>query len=153
MVLICHFKNGMICKMIFKKSFKPLTPPAPHPPHPHLPIKNLIKLPNLIFNSVDGLIRSGARTSAGRVMTKFGSRARFLSPARTKLRLCSVNHWPGYLSNLACDWPSTAWAYSEQETKNGARSVISSIDIQLVIDIQLIMTELFKTPFWLRLHY
>ena len=26
---------------------------------------------------------------------------------------------PGYWSNLPCDWPSTAWAYSEQETENG----------------------------------
>ena len=24
-----------------------------------------------------------------------------------------------YWSNLACDWPSTAWAYSEQDTENG----------------------------------
>ena len=26
---------------------------------------------------------------------------------------------PGYWSNLPCHWPSTAWAYSEQETENG----------------------------------
>ena len=31
----------------------------------------------------------------------------------SKLRLCSANHRPGYWSNLPCDWPSTAWAYSE----------------------------------------
>ena len=36
----------------------------------------------------------------------------FLSFARSKLRLCSANHRPGYWSNLPCDWPSTAWAYS-----------------------------------------
>ena len=47
------------------------------------------------------------------------TRARFLSLARSKLRLCSANHRPGYWSNLPCDWPSTAWAYSEQETENG----------------------------------
>ena len=47
------------------------------------------------------------------------NRARFLSLARSKLRLCSANHRPGYFSNLACDWLSTAWAYSEQETENG----------------------------------
>ena len=35
----------------------------------------------------------------------------FLSLARSKLRLCSVNHRPGYWSNLPCDWPGTAWAY------------------------------------------
>ena len=44
--------------------------------------------------------------------------ARFLSLARSKLRLCSANHRPGYWINMPCDWPSTAWAYSEQETKN-----------------------------------
>ena len=36
-----------------------------------------------------------------------------------KLTLCSANHRPGYWSNLTCDWPSTARAYSEQETENG----------------------------------
>ena len=46
---------------------------------------------------------------------------RFLSLAQSKLRLCSANNTnrPGYWSNLPCDWPSTAWAYSEQETENG----------------------------------
>ena len=39
--------------------------------------------------------------------------------ASTKLRLCSANHRSGYWSNLPCDWPSTAWAYSGQETENG----------------------------------
>ena len=46
------------------------------------------------------------------------TRARCLSLARSKLRLCSANYRPGYWSNLTCDWPSTAWAYSEQETEN-----------------------------------
>ena len=46
------------------------------------------------------------------------TRARFLSVARSKLRLCSANHRPGYWSNLPCDWPSTAYAYSEQDTEN-----------------------------------
>ena len=45
----------------------------------------------------------------------------FLSFTRWKLRLCSANHRPGYLKNLPCDWPSTAWAYSEQETENRPR--------------------------------
>ena len=45
-------------------------------------------------------------------------RAHFLSLARSKLRLCSANHRAGYFSNMACDWLSIAWAYSEQETKN-----------------------------------
>ena len=47
------------------------------------------------------------------------NRARFLSLAQSKLRLCSANHWPGYWSNLPCDWPSTAWAFSEQEIESG----------------------------------
>ena len=45
--------------------------------------------------------------------------ARFLSLAQSKLGLCSANHRPGYWSNLPCVWPSTAWAYFEQETENG----------------------------------
>ena len=40
----------------------------------------------------------------------------FLSLAWSKLRICSANHRPGYWSNLPCDWLSTAWAYSEQDT-------------------------------------
>ena len=48
--------------------------------------------------------------------------AHFLSLARSKLRLCSANHRPGYWSNLPCDWPSTAWAYSKLETENGPSS-------------------------------
>ena len=53
--------------------------------------------------------------------TIIGTRARFLSPARSKLRLCSANHRAGYFSNLACDWWSIVWAYSEQGTENGPR--------------------------------
>ena len=57
--------------------------------------------------------------------------------ALSKLRLCSANHRPGYWSNLPCDWPSTAWAYSEQETskrrENGpwSSTAISKYDTQL----------------------
>ena len=47
-----------------------------------------------------------------------GFRAHFLSLARSKLRLCSANHRAGYFSNLACDWMSIGWAYSEHETEN-----------------------------------
>ena len=46
----------------------------------------------------------------------------FLSLARSKLRLCSANHRAGYFSNLACDWLSIVWAYSELETENGPTS-------------------------------
>ena len=42
----------------------------------------------------------------------------FLSLARSKLRLHSANHRPGYWSNLSCDWPRRACAYSEQKTEN-----------------------------------
>ena len=50
------------------------------------------------------------------------TRAQFLSLAWSKLKLCSANHKAGYFSNLACDWLSTAWTYSQQETENGPRS-------------------------------
>ena len=49
------------------------------------------------------------------------TRACFLSLAQSKLRLCLANHRAGYFSNLACDWLSIVWAYSEQETENGPR--------------------------------
>ena len=52
--------------------------------------------------------------------------ARFLSPAQSKLRLCLANHRAGYFSNMACDWLSIVWAYSEQETENGPRFQIAS---------------------------
>ena len=42
----------------------------------------------------------------------------FLCLAQSKLMLCSANHRTGYFSNLACDWLSIVWAYSEQETEN-----------------------------------
>ena len=51
-------------------------------------------------------------------------RARFLSLAQSKLRLCSANHRTGYFSNLACDWLSIVWAYSEQETENRKRALM-----------------------------
>ena len=54
------------------------------------------------------------------MMSKF--RACFLSLPWSKHRLCSANHRPGYWSNLPCDWPSTAWAYSEPDAENGPRS-------------------------------
>ena len=50
--------------------------------------------------------------------------ARFLSLARSKLRLCSANHRAGYFSNLACDWLSIVWAYSEQETEIGPCNLV-----------------------------
>ena len=47
--------------------------------------------------------------------------AHFLSFAQSKLRLCSANHRAGYFSNLACDWLSIVWVYSEQVTEKGPR--------------------------------
>ena len=46
---------------------------------------------------------------------------RFLSLVWSKFRPCSANHRAGYFHNLACDWLSIVWAYSEQETENGHR--------------------------------
>ena len=79
----------------------------------------------VITEPSDALVPSSICTSIRAIVIK--SRARFLSHARSKLRLCSANHRPGYLSNLPCDWPSTAWAYSEQETENRPRSLCTQI--------------------------
>ena len=46
-------------------------------------------------------------------------RARFLSPAQSKLRLCSANHRAGYLSNLTCDWLSIVWALDRKWSRSG----------------------------------
>ena len=51
----------------------------------------------------------------------------FLSLAQSKLRLCLANHRAGYFSNLACDWLSIVWAYSEQETENGPWSLLTVV--------------------------
>ena len=61
----------------------------------------------------------------GVIVTSAVNRARFLFLARSKLRLCPVNHRTGYWSNLPCDWPSTAWAHAKQETENGPRPWLS----------------------------
>ena len=55
--------------------------------------------------------------------------ARFLSLAWSELRLCGANHRAGYFSNLACDWLSIVWAYSEQETENGPWSMARNVTI------------------------
>ena len=59
--------------------------------------------------------------SYGQLVSLLYNRAHFLSLAQSKFRLCSVNHRPCYWSNLACDWPSTAWVNSKLETENGPR--------------------------------
>ena len=71
------------------------------------------------------------------------TRAHFLSLAQSKLRLCSANHRAGYFSNLACDWLSIVWGYSEQETENGPSLDLS---IQLCgIHMRAISYAAFKT--------
>ena len=47
--------------------------------------------------------------------------AHFLYLAWSKLRLCSAKHRAGYFNNLACDWLSIVWAYSEKEAENRPR--------------------------------
>ena len=37
--------------------------------------------------------------------------------------LLGCHHRAGYFSNLACDWLSIIWTYSEQETENRRRSI------------------------------
>ena len=56
------------------------------------------------------------------------SRVHFLPLTLSKFRLCSGNHRAGYFSNLACDWLSIVWTYSEQETENGPRPKLDMID-------------------------
>ena len=58
----------------------------------------------------------------------FGSKqswACFRSLAWSKPRLCLANHRAGYFTNLVWDWLSIVWAYSEQETENGPRSMLT----------------------------
>ena len=62
--------------------------------------------------------------------------ARFLSVAWSKLRLCSANHRAGYWSNLACDWLSIVWAYSEQETENGPWFLFHKAGFQIPVPPQ-----------------
>ena len=76
-------------------------------------------------------------TSSGNMIgVPYGNciRARFLSLAQSKLRLCSANHRPCYWSNLPCDWPSTAWAYSEQEKENGLRYTVHMVRLRVSSD-------------------
>ena len=50
--------------------------------------------------------------------TDFLFRARFLSLARSKLRLRLANHRAGYLSNLACDWLSMLYEHCAHAGQN-----------------------------------
>ena len=53
----------------------------------------------------------------------------YLSLVLSKLGLCSVNHMAGYFSNLARNWLSIFWAYSEQEAENGPSTYILCLKI------------------------
>ena len=74
-----------------------------------------------IWSKYDNFLWQIVIENAACIMWAILIKAYFLSLAWSKLRLCSANHRPGYWSNLAYDWPSTAWAYSKQETENGPR--------------------------------
>ena len=71
-----------------------------------------------VFSTLSTTVADLLATQGARATTTW---AHFLSLAWSKLRLCSANHRAGYFSNLACDWLSIVWAYSEQETENGPR--------------------------------
>ena len=103
---------------------------------------------NFRTNSYDYIISFYVPLRAARPSTQWllQIRARFLSLARSKLRLCSANHRPGYWSNLPCDWPSTAWAYSEQETENGPRSVFNLCHCTTIYNIVLHNEALYRWP-------
>ena len=74
---------------------------------------------NCLLLFIGNLGRCITVTVSGNGLQPDGTRARFLSIAQSKLKLCSANNRPSYWSNLSCDWPSTAWAYFENETENG----------------------------------
>ena len=74
----------------------------------------LIQVQWRVFASVNICLRNLIRITANSIR------------AWSKLRLCSANHRPGYWSNLPCDCPSIACAYSEQETENGPWYMMSS---------------------------
>ena len=81
-------------------------------------------------------------------------RARFLSLAQSKLRLCSANHRAGYFSNLACDWLSRVWAYSEQETENGPRFITECEEMVGFLHLGILLCFAhccFKGPIWVTL--
>ena len=71
-----------------------------------------------LFQLGHGWVITSQRKHGDNFLSVPSSSSHFLSLAQSKLRLCSVNHRPGYWSNLPCDWPSTTWAYSKQETEN-----------------------------------
>ena len=58
------------------------------------------------------MLRKNYSYLTGYILHILQIRARFLSLARSKLRLCSANHRAGYWSNLPCDWLSIVWVGS-----------------------------------------
>ena len=80
---------------------------------------NLLTIRSHWSNKQEASVGSDNGLAPDRHQANVWTRARFLCFAWSKLRLCSANHRTGYFSNLACDWLSIVWGYSEQETENG----------------------------------
>ena len=87
-------------------------------PSSHVPYSVVIEGGLQSYPTVDERTPAGISLPAG-VYKADSNLGRFLSLDWSKLRLCLANHRPGYFSNLACDWLSIVWAYSEQGTENG----------------------------------
>ena len=49
------------------------------------------------------------------------SRARFMYLARSKFKLCSANHMPGYWSNRSCDLPGELYALTIRKNRKWAQ--------------------------------
>ena len=95
---------------------------------PGLPQGNLKGSKFLIFHLDLGSITRMNSDEEGNMYALI--RARFLSIARSKLRLCSANHRAGYFSDLACDLLSIIWVYSKQETENEPRPPVCNKILQ-----------------------
>ena len=80
---------------------------------------NLLYFHNIVFSVIYTTVPSADMPFHSTTISSLAHLDPFLSLALSKLRLGSANHRPGYWSNLPCDWPSTASAYSKQETENG----------------------------------
>ena len=99
----------------FLLSYQPLAVYAPKP-YSDWYISSSIELSNR--GIVANFIISIHRYVISYERLLYETRTCFLLNAQSKVRLCSANHRAGYFSNLACDWLSIAWAYSEQDTEN-----------------------------------
>ena len=122
------FCEHFIRHNLFVNNVANLSPPPPQ--HTHTPtscfVMSLVSCSFFILNTFKEKRHLFSNKATNNIQ------ARFLSLAQSKLRLCSANHRTGYFSNLACDWLSIVWAYSDQETENRPscfKTVISVINI------------------------